>query len=432
MAINGIGSYGMGYYNYQSSINDIRLAQALANNPKFQQSAVTPVASASSINRSLTSSMNFVKEYTSSMSNLMNAANQLRTANSSGAMNDLAVTSSDTSVASATEKLPARNAKELTIDVTQLAQAQVSVSSGVRSSETASESMSFTVGNSVNSVYVNVNATNSDGTSKTNLQMIQEAADQINSGNSNVRASVIQEDGNVSLRLEGKYTGEAHAFSVTGSLGAAAGAEQAQTEAANAKYSVTADGKTTKYESYTNEVSVDSTRIGVTLKGVGQTTIRADVDVDKVASAVSGLVDAYNASLKLLNDNYDRGTGVDKQLRNLVGGLGAEASLEKLGITVNKDATLEFDKSVLEKSMKDNPSLTKDLISGSYGIANTAFTKATAGLNTNSNTLINGDLEYALSDAMSSPFNMFNMYSRGGAYNLNNYYALGMMINMLV
>ena len=35
MAINGINSYGMGYYNYQSSINNIRLAQALSKKHKI-------------------------------------------------------------------------------------------------------------------------------------------------------------------------------------------------------------------------------------------------------------------------------------------------------------------------------------------------------------------------------------------------------------
>lgn len=118
----------------------------------------------------------------------------------------------------------------------------------------------------------------------------------------------------------------------------------------NSIYSVTANGKTTTYESYSNDVSVDSTRIGVTLKSTGKTTIRADVDVDKTVSAVEDLVNAYNSSLKVLNDNYERGTGVDRQLRNLVLGLGSEKSLEKLGITVNKDATLKFDKDVLKKA----------------------------------------------------------------------------------
>ena len=42
MAINGMNSY-MGYYNYQASINNFRLTQALANNKRFTE-AVSSVS----------------------------------------------------------------------------------------------------------------------------------------------------------------------------------------------------------------------------------------------------------------------------------------------------------------------------------------------------------------------------------------------------
>ena len=375
MAINGINSYGMGYYDCQSSINNVRLAQALSKNQRYSRS---PVSQISPVKGPLKDSMNFMKTYNSTMSNLMSAANTLRGGNSSSVMNDLTVTSSNEAVATAKEKLTARNVKEMTLDVTQLAQAQTNVSAGVKGSDAAVEDMNFSVGNGIKSVNVNVSAVNKDGSSKTNAQMLREAADQINSGSANVKASVVEKDGMTTLELTGTYTGAANSFEVSGDLGAAKGLDAVQKEAANSIYSVTANGKTTTYESYSNDVSVDSTRIGVTLKSTGKTTIRADVDVDKTVSAVEDLVNAYNSSLKVLNDNYERGTGVDRQLRNLVLGLGSEKSLEKLGITVNKDATLKFDKDVLKKGMKENPSLTKSLISGSNGIANTAFNKASS------------------------------------------------------
>ena len=116
---------------------------------------------------------------------------------------------------------------------------------------------------------------------------------------------------------------------------------------------------TTDYESYSNDIALDSYRISATLKSTGETKIGASVNIDpeKTVKAVGDLVDAYNSSIKLLNDNYGRGTGVDRQLRNLVNGLGSEKSLEKLGITVNKDATLKFDEDVLKKTMKEDPFL---------------------------------------------------------------------------
>lgn len=429
MAINRINSYSMGYYDYQASINNIRLTQALSKNSKYIQSSSSVV---SPVTGSLKDSIHFMKQYNSSMSDLMSAANALRSSNRSGVMNDLSVSSSDESVATAKEKFQLRDVKELTLDVTQLAQAQTNVSTGVKASDTASGNMNFTVGNSSNSVEVNVSATNSDGSAKTNLQMLQEAASQINNGSANVHANIVQKDGVASLELTGTRTGVYNGFQVSGDLGAAAGLDKVQTEASNSVYSVTTNGKTMQYESSSNEVSIDSTRIAVNLKGVGKTTIRADVDAERAADAVSNLVNAYNSSLKLLNDNYERGTGVDKQLRNLVAGLGSEQSLEKLGITVNKDATLKFDENVLKKSLKEDPSFTKDLLSGTSGIADRAFNKAMTGMNVNSSSLINSDIEAAENEAMNSPYHAFNLYSKSGAYTLNNYYALGMMINYLV
>ena len=433
MAINGVNSY-MGYYNYQASINNFRLSQALASNQRFTQamSSVSGSSSNSYRNTSLTSSMAFVKNYSSSMSDLMGSANTLRSANQSGVMNDYVVSSSDASVAKATEKLTVRNAQQMDFDVQQLAAAQVNVSEGVKASDKASSDMDFTVGNALNSVNVKVSAVNSDGSAKTNADMLKEAADQINRGTSNVKASVVQKDGVASLQLEGKYTGAANSFEVTGNLGAAAGADTVKTEAANSKYSVTVGGKTTQHESYSNDVYADSYRIGVELKGVGKTTIKADVDSDKIATALSDLVGSYNSSLKLLNDNYDRGTGVDKQLRNLVAGLGSEQSLKQLGITVNKDATLSFDKDAFAKNMKENPSLTRSLISGPGGIADRAFSKGSTGMNVSSSSLINGDLASAQEESITNPMNAFSSYSRSGAYAMNNYAAVGMMLNYLI
>lgn len=428
MAINGINSYGMGYYNYQSSINNVRLAQALSKNQRFNQYAAMS-ASPWGNPSSFKSSMNFVKDYTNSMSSLMSAASELKTSNAAGAMRDLSVTSSDESIATAKERFSLRDVKEMTLRVDQLAQAQTNTSDSVKASDKAQADMNFTVSSLTGTTDVKVSSLNKDGSAKSNYQMLREAADQINGSDSGVKASLVQKDGNVSLELSGKETGTMSAFSVSGELGAASGLDAVGTEAANAKYSVKADGKTTNYESQSNNVNVDFTRIGVELKGVGETTISADVDVDKVSSALSDLVGAYNSSLKLLNDNYDRGTGVDKQLRNLVMGLGSEQSLEKLGITVNKDATLKFDKDVLAKSMKEDPSFTKNLISG---VADKAFNKGVTGIHANSSSLINGDMAGAESSYATNPMNMFNSYSRSSVHAMNNYAAVGMMLNYLI
>ena len=433
MAINGINSFSASYFNYQSSINNLRLAQAFTKNPKLNSVASNSL-NTSYRNNTMNSQVGFVKDYSSSMTNLMNAANSLKSTNSSGVMNDMVVSSSDNAVATATEKLTVRNAKDIDLNVLQLAQSQVNVSDGVKASDMAQTDINFTVGNEQNSVKINVSAVDQNGNARSNLQMLQEAAGQINRNGSPVKASVIQKDGVASLQLEGSSTGAAHSFQVTGQLGAAAGVDKVQTEAANAKYSVTTDGKTTQHESYSNQITFDSTRIEVNLKGVGNTKIRADVDTEKVASSINNLVDAYNSSLKLLNDNHGRGSGVERQLRNMLSGLGSDQSLKQLGISVQKDGTLAFDKKTFTKNMDENPSWTKRAISGAGGLADNAFSKASSGLNTSSNSLINGNVtnSRSQSQAATNPYNVFRMYSKSGIYTMNNYNAVGMMLNYLI
>lgn len=428
MRISGINSYGMGSYVGQAAMNNAKLIQALSNNPQFSE-AFRPVSSTSG---SLKDSLDFVKEYTSSMSSLMQAASELKSTNSSGAMRDLTVTSSDTSVADVTERLPVRTAGEIQLSVSETAKAQTNVSEAVSAYAGAVSDMNFTLSGSAGSVNVQVSATDSNGVSRTNVQMLRDAAAQINDSGVGVRATVVEEDGNASLKLESLNTGTAYGFQVSGELGSAAGADQVETAGSNARYSVTENGVTREYTSSRNEITVNGGRIGVTLKDAGEVTIRSDVDSEKVASALSNLVQSYNSALEVLNDNYGRGTGVDRQLRNLVRGLGPEQSLEKLGITVNKDATLNFDPEVLTKNMETDSSLVKDLISGTGGIADTAFNKAVGGMNMSSSSLINNDMDKIEEQTLNNSYFAMNMFMGGNAYMQNNYYATGLMMNYLI
>ncbi len=428
MRISGINSYGMGSYVGQTAMNNAKLIQALSNNPQFSET-FRPVSSTSG---SLKDSLDFVKEYTSSMSSLMQAASELKSTNSSGAMRDLTVTSSDTSVADVTERLPVRTAGEIQLSVSETAKAQINVSEAVSAYAGAASDMNFTLSGSAGSVNVQVSATDSNGVSRTNVQMLRDAAAQINDSAVGVRATVVEEDGNASLKLESLNTGTAYGFQVSGELGSAAGADQVETAGSNARYSVTENGVAREYTSSRNEITVNGGRIGVTLKDAGEVTIRSDVDSEKIASALSNLVQSYNSALEVLNDNYGRGTGVDRQLRNLVRGLGPEQSLEKLGITVNKDATLNFDPEVLTKNMERDSSLVKDLISGTGGIADTAFNKAVGGMNMSSSSLINNDMDKIEEQTLNNSYFAMNMFMGGNAYMQNNYYATGLMMNYLI
>lgn len=432
MAINGISSYGMGsYFDYQATVSRVRLQQALSKNPRIR-SAVEPVDPIDSSFKG--SSMEFLKAYSSTMSDVMQSANSLRDVNRSGVMNELTVSSSDTSVAAASARYTQRAEKDLSLDVTQLAAAQKNVSDGVKGSAAAAGNMDFvleSVSGNFDDVRIQVAAQNDDGSTKTNRQMLKEAARQINAGNAGILASVTEKDGKSVLELKGRNTGTASAFRISGQTGAASGIETAAEEAQNAEYTVTNGDTTRTYSSQSNKVQLDYGRIEADLKGTGLAVISSKVDDKKVVSAVSDFITSYNRALTFLNDNAEHGTGVIRQLSSFSRDLAAEKTLKSVGITTEKDGTLSLDKDALKKSLTENPSLTKSILSGSSSISQTAFNRATGAMSANSAGLISNDLAQISQSSYLDPINFMNMYSRNGRL-AGNYNAVGLLMNYMV
>lgn len=430
MAINGIGSSYNNMYGIYNSYNNYRLQTALAKHGLSGSNNTSSRTGASMGTNN--ASMDFVKQYNTTMSNLLSSANSLMAANSSGAAADLSVTSSNTDIAQASIQYKPREAKTMTLDVQQLAQAQQNNSAEVLGGQAATENMNFQIESAQGRVInVNVNSLYDDGTSKTNRQMLREAAEQINGAGGNVRAKVIEKDGNVSLQISGKETGRHNAFTVSGNFGPAKDLDQERTSAQNAEYSVTENGVTKSYASDTNSIGLDLGRIGVQLKDTGSVQISTAPDEKKIISAVEDLVKSYNSAIELLSSNSGRGSGVERQLRNLLMGIAPEKSLDLVGITTNKDGTLKVNTETLAEKLKKDPTLTREIISGANGMASRAYGKATSALEANSVSLINNDLKRAEVDNITSEYNFMNMFARSGAYNLNNYYALGLMVNYL-
>ncbi len=429
MAIGGIGSSYNNMYGIYSNYNNYRLQTALAKHGLSGTNSSRPNGTGTSVN---SGSVDFLKQYNTVMSNLLSSANALMAANGTGVMSDLSVSSSDTDVADASINYRPREAKTFAVDVQQLAQAQQNNSAGVTGGLSATDDMDFKIESAQGRVInVNVSAHYDDGTAKTNRQMLREAAAQINEAGGSVRAKVIEEDGRVSLQVSGKETGQHNSFSVTGELGAAKGLDQETMSAQNAEYTVTENGRTTSHASDTNSIGLDLGRINVQLKDTGSVNISTAPDEKKIVSAVEDLVKSYNSAIELLSANSGRGSGVERQLRNMLMGIAPERSLDLIGITTNKDGTLKVNAETLTEKLQKDPSLTRDILSGANGMAARAYGKATGGLEANSVSLINNDLKSAEIDNVTSEYNFMNMFARSGAYNLNNYYALGLMVNYL-
>ena len=391
MSVGRISSSMVSYMNYTSSINQLRLQQALQNYHSNRQ-AVSPVQRVNSSYKD--SSLDFLKSYNTTMSDLMQSANTLRESNSSGAANALKLGSSDETVAIAEERFGGvRSGQELTLDITQVAKAQMNESKGVNALEKASSGMDFSIrsesaSGGVSYASVKVDARKSNGSLRTNQEMLEEAASQINRAKSGVEASVEVKDGKASLRITGKNTGEGNTFQVNGNTGIAEGLSDTVQAAQNANYSVTQNGVSRNYVSSANEVSLDMGRVKASLMSEGKAVISAQQDNEKIASAVSDLVKSYNKAVEFLGSNTGKGSAVNMQLRNMVRSLGSEQSLEKAGITMNKDGTLSFDKETLAANMKKEPNLVRDVISGRNGIAQAAFDRGSAAMRTNSAQLV--------------------------------------------
>ena len=207
--VNRIGGSYSNYYNYQNTIGQIKLKQAISKNPNYQNYQKQVQRTQADIYRDnyRSSSMNFLRDYTSTMSDVMQSANSLRSSNSAGVMNALTAVSSDTKVADVTARYDLRQARDMDLNVTQVAVAQQNRSNGAVTKEAAVEDMAFAITGSNGRYDVNISAVKEDGTAKTNGEMLKEAADAINKSNVGVKASIEEKDGSSVLSLQGKETG---------------------------------------------------------------------------------------------------------------------------------------------------------------------------------------------------------------------------------
>lgn len=435
MAIGGIGStnyYNSGinssFLNYQSSLNDIKLQNALkkvgASSGSSSNSKTSTVSSGTT---------DYIKKYNSAMSDLLKSSNTLKESNSAGALNQLSVSSSDNEILSAKGNYKSTNAQQFEISVSQLASAQQNVSQQFNSTDKATGDINMSIATNLGNIDVNVSAQKTDGTQKNMKEMLQDTANNINLQNSGLTASVVTKDGKSSLQITSKKTGEDGAFVVSGDFANTSGLDTASKAAQNAKYSVTGskDGITQEYSTSTNDFSLENGKITGTLKKVGDATVNVGVDNKKVVSAVEELVKSYNSAVSLLNSNAARGTGSANQLRSMLASPASAKKMELIGITKNKDGTLSLDKDKLNEMFEKDPDLTKDIIGGQFGIAQGAYAKAQSGITKSSESLINNDLKVARQSKSNDSINFLNKFSSSGAYNTMNYYSLGMMFNYL-
>lgn len=151
--------------------------------------------------------------------------------------------------------------------------------------------------------------------------------------------------------------------------------------------------------------------------------------VQETAAALEKLVDGYNDTTGLLEKNTDRGTGVLRQLGRMDAAVGASENLDLVGISKNDDGSLSFDKDAFTKALKRDPGAVKNAIGGQNGIAGNLFQAAAKGMQTSSASLLGGKNEGVRAAAEDS-MRAMSAYTKSGAYNMSNFYAVGVLMNM--
>lgn len=453
MAISGIGSYN---YQYASSLNQMRWLEYSKSSTSAAEEALKKLesssssSSTSSVKSSYSSTESFLRDYRSELTALESAASKLIYGNGNSVFTDYKAASTNENVATVKGNWRLNGNTDITLNVTSLAQAQKNESAAHYSQEKveAGADMEFKItGASGKSAEISISSTNQDGSARTYNDMYQEAAKAINANSDlGVRATVSNVEGKISLVLTAKETGEAKGFTVEGKMGAADGLEKASVAAQDAVYTVTENGYTQSYRSSTNDITLDYGRIDAQLKSTGETNVYTGVDEDDVVAAVKDLVDKYNSVSSMLSANSGRGSGAASHLASFERGMADKKTLKAIGINFDEYGKMHVDEDKLKESLEKDYAWTRDVIGGQFGIAQKAATRADSALSDSVQSIVDKDLSNAQqgtgssSDSAasavtkgisSSSFQYFSAFARGGAFNLSNYYTVGMLLNTL-
>jgi flagellar hook-associated protein 2 len=297
----------------------------------------------------------------SGLRNLSTAAQPLRM--NGQAWNAGEAVSSDRSVVTASMN-GQRTSLTYDVNVRQTAQSQRSESAGLAGSERnqfepGRNTLSLTAGGRTFNVTANIREDD------TNTQALGRMADAINGAGSGVRASVVTEEGESRLVLEGQ-TGERNTFSLNGPV------ETENTrEARDAQFTVQGQERS----SDSNNVSIANGRIQLQLQGEGSATVSSRQDRNRIVSSAESFINAFNQSVRDLSA-MPRSSQV-QQVQNRMGLSNFNASqMARIGITMNSDRTMSIDNERLTRALEDDPSRTRRLMSQMANQADNAFRSA--------------------------------------------------------
>jgi flagellar hook-associated protein 2 len=304
---------------------------------------------------------------------------------------------SNSSTAAATAGATAVPGSSVTFAVTQLAAAQVTVSSGVWSSATGDVRTSVASG-SLPTLPLTV--AKADGTGGP-LDVpaggsLNDLVAAINKSSYGLSAAVIQLDSShFKLQVTSNTTGAAGAFQLLGpsetadSTYATPGAAFTNTTGAtDAKLSLSTGDVATSSSNTFNELL---TGVSVTVSGLSpiptgsttptNTTITVANDTSAVSAKVKALMDAANTALTTIHNVTDSSDGSDAPLKgnwaltNLANNILSQVSAavggkspSTVGIQLDRNGAIVFDQGAFQVALASNPSLAQQIVGGTTGV----------------------------------------------------------------
>ncbi len=179
-------------------------------------------------------------------------------------------------------------------------------------------------------------------------------------------------------------------------------------------------------------------------------TKAVDTALDNIVSAFKDLTGKYNSTMSFLSNNQERGSGIQAQMESLKRMMPNEKTLAAMGMGYDTNGKVTFDEEAFRENWEKDPEEIKNLTGGQFGFAERVGNKATAILDSSVDKIIGSDgttaangkhsatstdtnttTSFTKSSTMSDSFMQFANFARSGAFNLSNYYTVG-MLNMLV
>lgn len=245
-----------------------------------------------------------------------------------------------------------------------------------------------------------------------------------------------------------KKTSSSYSIAATSTSSFLLNYKQSLTELESASKKLQAGSKDNVFSKYESAVAALSKADTEDARKAAQAKV--DKAQEDIISAISDFADKYNSTVSFLESNSSLSTGVKRQLASLQRSLPTENAMKKaLGMSLDTTGRLQVDKDELKGKLDSGYGLAKDVIGGQYGIAQRTGTKATSILDSSIDTVVgsskttsasNGkqsssaSLDYSdlgSDSSMSSYFASYASFAKSGAYNLSNYYAVGMLLNTL-